>query len=80
MSKLHEFDLMLCDYVRSNLRNHLGDRDLAQCLGQLGDGFRDYFGIKFTVIPVNESVPIVGSGDAQVDSAKRSLPRRPASS
>ena len=70
MSKLHEFDLMLCDYVRYNLREHLGDRDLAQRLGHLGDGFRDYFGIKFTAVPVQESVPASGSGVAEVDSVQ----------
>ena len=70
MSRLHEFDLLLCDYVRYNLRRHLGDKVLAQRLGQLGDGVRDYFGIKFTVVPAQGSEPTARPGGTQVDSAE----------
>jgi hypothetical protein len=59
---------MLCDYVRYNLRNHLDDKLLAQSLGHMGDGFRDYFGIKFTVVPAQGSQSAAGSGEAQADS------------
>lgn len=52
MSDLHVFDLLLCDYVHVNLRNHLENKAFLACIDVLDVGLKDYIHTRFRVAPL----------------------------
>lgn len=51
MSELHDFDLLLTDYLHHNIHRHLGNATFSRRIGRLDKRLADYFGTVFKTLP-----------------------------